>query len=188
MLSSYVHSVNRRFMCYIESWRRLTGRFQDPPYKREFPTGTVFDSPSLRQTPSHHVIPLVRPDREAVTEFFFSPVVQFPPSPEKRRRSRMFFVRRFVSILALTTILFASLSAQTPQSQPTQPSPQQQKSQPKCTDNGTYQNSKGETVKRPENCTTPPEGATAQCRDGSYSFSQSRRGTCSHHGGVAKWL
>lgn len=34
----------------------------------------------------------------------------------------------------------------------------------------------------------PPAGATAQCRDGSYSFSQHRRGTCSHHGGVARWL
>ncbi len=34
----------------------------------------------------------------------------------------------------------------------------------------------------------PPAGATAQCRDGSYSFSASRRGTCSHHGGVARWL
>jgi len=34
----------------------------------------------------------------------------------------------------------------------------------------------------------PPAGATAKCRDGTYSFSQSRRGTCSHHGGVAKWL
>jgi hypothetical protein len=33
-----------------------------------------------------------------------------------------------------------------------------------------------------------PAGATAQCRDGSYSFSASRRGTCSHHGGVARWL
>src|SRR5262249_26351548 len=33
---------------------------------------------------------------------------------------------------------------------------------------------------------TPPMGATAKCRDGTYSFSQSRRGTCSHHGGVAK--
>ena len=57
-----------------------------------------------------------------------------------------------------------------------------------CTDNGTYQNSRGETVRRPENCSAPPEGASAQCRDGSYSFSRSRRGTCSHHGGVAKWL
>jgi hypothetical protein len=31
-------------------------------------------------------------------------------------------------------------------------------------------------------------GATAQCRDGSYSFSEHHRGTCSHHGGVASWL
>jgi Protein of unknown function (DUF3761) len=33
-----------------------------------------------------------------------------------------------------------------------------------------------------------PTGATAQCRDGSYSYSQHHRGTCSHHGGVARWL
>jgi resuscitation-promoting factor RpfB len=101
----------------------------------------------------------------------------------------MFFVRRLTSILALGTVLLASLTAQTSQPSPTQPTPQQQqKPQPKCTDNGTYVNSKGETVKRPENCSAVPQGATAQCRDGSYSFSKSRRGTCSHHGGVAKWL
>jgi hypothetical protein len=33
-----------------------------------------------------------------------------------------------------------------------------------------------------------PAGATAICNDGTYSFSQSRRGTCSHHGGVNRWL
>jgi hypothetical protein len=33
-----------------------------------------------------------------------------------------------------------------------------------------------------------PPGATARCRDGSYSFSQHHSGTCSHHGGVAVWL
>jgi resuscitation-promoting factor RpfB len=60
--------------------------------------------------------------------------------------------------------------------------------QANCTNNGTYVNSQGQRVPRPENCSAPPKGATAQCRDGSYSFSQSRRGTCSHHGGVAKWL
>jgi len=100
------------------------------------------------------------------------------------------FVRRFASIIALATVLLASLPAQTPQPSPTQPTPQQQqqKSQPKCTDTGTYVNSQGQTVKRPENCSAVPQGATAQCSDGSYSFSQSRRGTCSHHGGVAKWL
>src|SRR6478672_8941102 len=35
---------------------------------------------------------------------------------------------------------------------------------------------------------SPPPGATALCRDGTYSYSQHRSGTCSHHGGVAKWL
>ena len=33
-----------------------------------------------------------------------------------------------------------------------------------------------------------PPGATALCRDGTYSFSRHRSGTCSHHGGVARWL
>lgn len=33
-----------------------------------------------------------------------------------------------------------------------------------------------------------PAGASAKCRDGTYSFSQHRRGTCSHHGGVGAWL
>src|SRR5947208_9284651 len=33
-----------------------------------------------------------------------------------------------------------------------------------------------------------PPGATARCNDGTYSYSQHRSGTCSHHGGVAQWL
>ncbi len=33
-----------------------------------------------------------------------------------------------------------------------------------------------------------PPGATAQCRDGTYSYSTHHSGTCSHHGGVAAWL
>ncbi len=33
-----------------------------------------------------------------------------------------------------------------------------------------------------------PAGASARCRDGSFSFSLHHRGTCSHHGGVAQWL
>ena len=34
---------------------------------------------------------------------------------------------------------------------------------------------------------TPGGGATAQCSDGTYSYSQHHQGTCSHHGGVAVW-
>jgi len=48
-----------------------------------------------------------------------------------------------------------------------------------------YTNSQGNYVPSPS---SNPSGATARCADGSYSYSQSRRGTCSHHGGVAEWL
>lgn len=51
-----------------------------------------------------------------------------------------------------------------------------------------YTNSLGNKVQSPTYSETAPDGATAKCRDGTYSFSQSRRGTCSHHGGVAQWL
>lgn len=59
--------------------------------------------------------------------------------------------------------------------------------EPSCP-NGTYVNSAGNTVCRPYEAPSAPAGATAQCEDGTYSYSQSRRGTCSHHGGVARWL
>lgn len=36
--------------------------------------------------------------------------------------------------------------------------------------------------------TTAPPGATARCRDGTYSFSLHHSGSCSHHGGVAEFL
>jgi uncharacterized protein DUF3761/glucodextranase-like protein len=58
---------------------------------------------------------------------------------------------------------------------------------PSCT-NGTYVNSAGKTVCSPEQSPTVPPGASARCGDGTYSFSESRSGTCSHHGGVASWL
>jgi len=35
---------------------------------------------------------------------------------------------------------------------------------------------------------TDPSGATAQCKDGSYSHAKHHTGACSRHGGVAKWL
>ncbi len=53
---------------------------------------------------------------------------------------------------------------------------------------GTYRNVDGDCVRRPVVSSTVPAGATARCQDGTYSFSQHRRGTCSHHGGVAEWL
>lgn len=35
---------------------------------------------------------------------------------------------------------------------------------------------------------THPPGVTALCEDGTYSYSQTSRGTCSGHGGVLIWI
>lgn len=51
-----------------------------------------------------------------------------------------------------------------------------------------YTNVSGHRVHRPMQARSAPSGASAQCRDRSWSFSQHHRGTCSHHGGVARWL
>jgi hypothetical protein len=51
-----------------------------------------------------------------------------------------------------------------------------------------YVNSSGHVVHSPScgNKSEPPHH-TAACRDGSISFSEHRRGTCSGHRGVARW-
>ncbi|MBV9773178.1 MAG: DUF3761 domain-containing protein [Gemmatimonadetes bacterium] len=51
-----------------------------------------------------------------------------------------------------------------------------------------YTNVDGDRVRSPVQASGAPAGASAHCRDDTYSFSAHRRGTCSHHGGVAEWL
>ncbi len=64
------------------------------------------------------------------------------------------------------------------------------KTSPTLSNSNHYTNTYGNEVHSPTYTEdgSIPAGASAQCRDGTYSFSQSRRGTCSHHGGVATWL
>jgi hypothetical protein len=85
----------------------------------------------------------------------------------------------------------AEIEAEAPEPRAAQPTttstPTPPPTEEACT-NGTYVNSAGNTVCRPETSSTAPTGATAECEDGTYSFSESRSGTCSHHGGVARWL
>jgi len=59
---------------------------------------------------------------------------------------------------------------------------------PPLSNNDHYTNVDGEEVHSPAYASSVPTGASAVCRDGTYSFSQHRSGTCSHHGGVAEWL
>jgi uncharacterized protein YraI len=52
-----------------------------------------------------------------------------------------------------------------------------------------YTNSRGIWVPSPSYSSSgPPPGASALCCDGTCSYSMSRRGTCSHHGGGSRWL
>jgi hypothetical protein len=53
-----------------------------------------------------------------------------------------------------------------------------------------YVNKDGQEIHAPAHSKSGavPAGATARCGDGTYSFSQNHRGTCSHHGGVTVWL
>jgi hypothetical protein len=53
---------------------------------------------------------------------------------------------------------------------------------------GYYKNVDGKCVHSPTHSPSVPAGATAKCRDGTYSFSLHASGTCSHHGGVAVWI
>ena len=61
---------------------------------------------------------------------------------------------------------------------------------PHLVEDGHYRNVDGAVLHSPAHTDTgaAPAGASARCRDGSFSFSAHRRGTCSHHGGVARWL
>lgn len=47
-----------------------------------------------------------------------------------------------------------------------------------------YTNVDGNSIHSPMRADHRPAGATAHCADGTWSFSQHRRGTCSHHGGI----
>lgn len=49
-----------------------------------------------------------------------------------------------------------------------------------------YVNSSGHVVHSPS-CGEEHQKRTAECRDGSVSYSEHHRGTCSYHGGVARW-
>ena len=57
-------------------------------------------------------------------------------------------------------------------------------------EHGHYRNRSGRIVHSPAHSVNgaAPTGATAKCRDGTFSFSQHHSGTCSGHHGVDRWL
>lgn len=96
---------------------------------------------------------------------------------------------RFVGWLHGNTIRLTPAGPSAEDSQPKSTATRPRKSSGSSNSSSdTYTNTYGEVVPRPRHSDTVPAGASARCRDGTYSFSRNRRGTCSHHGGVAQWL
>ncbi|WP_083808424.1 DUF3761 domain-containing protein [Granulicella tundricola] len=94
------------------------------------------------------------------------------------------------SLLAALLLFPLALSSQQPTQNP-QPTPAPPTAPATTTGpaSGThYTNIDGQRVHTPMRAPSAPSGATAKCSDGTYSFSQHARGTCSHHGGVGLWL
>lgn len=104
-------------------------------------------------------------------------------------------MKRLLGLFLVLSLVQPVFSQAVPKASPTPAHQQQKKSAAPASATGAcapdyYRNVDGVCVHRPIRTqnSAVPAGATAQCRDGSYSFSQHRRGTCSHHDGVAKWL
>lgn len=103
-------------------------------------------------------------------------------------------MKKSVSIFALAFLLTGSAFADsaTPSSTFTESQAQTSHTAPNEGDlesHGHYVNKQGVSVHSPSKSKSGrvPAGASAQCGDGSYSFSRHHSGTCSHHGGVATW-
>jgi hypothetical protein len=96
--------------------------------------------------------------------------------------------RLLLAVLTLAITLSPIAEAKKPSSHP-----YTQQAEPNEADlesHGHYKNKDGQEVHSPSRSKSgkAPQGASAQCRDGSYSFSAHRSGTCSRHGGVAAWM
>jgi hypothetical protein len=96
-------------------------------------------------------------------------------------------------LLLLTTLICLPILAQTANPQQTDAQPQQSagtQATPgsSAPANSGQANAHGSWRKIKVKVVSPPEGATAQCQDRSYSFSQHVSGTCANHGGVKQWL
>ena len=121
--------------------------------------------------------------------------MDIPPTPQPKSK-KIWWILGGAAFVVLAAAASGNSSTQAP-SAAVAPSVQsanvaQQVVQPQqntLSNNNTYVNSDGNTVHSPAYSNGGvPAGASARCRDGTYSFSRNRSGTCSHHGGVASWL
>ncbi|MBV9454164.1 MAG: DUF3761 domain-containing protein [Rubrobacter sp.] len=93
-----------------------------------------------------------------------------------------------IAVLMATAVMGSGVSVQAQTADPSDP--YQSATQGDLSNDNYYTNVDGNLVHSPAYTTdgSVPAGATAQCADGTYSFSQHTQGTCSYHGGVWQWL
>lgn len=100
-------------------------------------------------------------------------------------------MRALSLLLSLVALVPTVLEAREPdQGTKTEAVQKRQPNEAQLLEHNHYRNKSGQTVHSPARSKTgqAPDGASAKCRDGTYSFSLHHRGTCSHHGGVGEWL
>lgn len=145
------------------------------------PTGPPPSTPaaSSSASPTPDPAPLATTPPVVVTS---TPAIPAPPTPRKVHAPRTTTVAPAPARPAPENVRSAP--------EKIRPAPENVRSAPKSSscDADYYRNSDGKCVHRPQHAAAQPAGATARCTDGTYSFSQNRRGTCSGHGGVAQWL
>lgn len=101
-------------------------------------------------------------------------------------RKWLLVLAAIVIVLAVIAILVWLMRQETDSS--VEPWPTSSHSTPSQTFSGCHHDGNGVCVTRPAQPGSAPSGAFARCRDGTYSFSRHRGGTCAAHGGVATWL
>ncbi|MFS8368399.1 DUF3761 domain-containing protein [Acetobacter oryzifermentans] len=96
----------------------------------------------------------------------------------------------FVASLFATPALAFDPSTYQGQQTQTAPYQYQEPDENQLEEHRHYRNVDGRTIHSPAHTRNgqAPSGATAKCGDGTFSFSQHHRGTCSRHGGVVSWL
>jgi Protein of unknown function (DUF3761) len=105
-------------------------------------------------------------------------------------KSRGFSMLLFIRVCLIACLIAGSEYSRADNPSQQQAIPAQATPESDLTTHNHYVNRDGDVVHSPSSTIsgTVPAGASAQCGDGTYSFSRNHRGTCSHHGGVARWL
>jgi hypothetical protein len=152
------------------------------------PTQGSAGTPALQQSPASTAAPAPGPDLSpapaAPPAAVLAPVLSPAPAPAPAPAPP----RPPVAAPAPARIaapVSAPAAAPAPARAPRPPAPV---AAPSCDEATHYVNSSDKCVTRPVSAPAAPVGATAKCKDGTYSFSQHRQGTCSGHSGVAAWL